>query len=95
MQRLIVGVLAATLAVAACGGSSKKSSTPAASGASTTTSAGGPTSTAANGGGSDEFSQLVAKSKSADVKIAYTWDGKPLTIAQDGKGKSRTAATAT
>jgi hypothetical protein len=89
MYKLVVGVIAATLTIAACGGSDKKDTTPAAGDSTTTTTADGSgSSTSAPGGGSDEFSQLVAKAKAANFKVTYTTqDGSSETIAQDGNGK--------
>src|SRR5258708_31672986 len=85
MHKLAISVLVATIAVAACGGSSKSKT---GGSASTTTLASSSTSTTAIGGGGDEFSQLVAKSSKADIKITYSSRGQTLTLAQDGKGKS-------
>ena len=74
MRKIVIGAIAATLLIAACGGSSKNNST----------GSGGST-----GGGSDEFSQLTAKAKTADIKITYTsTDGKSQTYEQDGTGKT-------
>ncbi len=84
MRKVVIGVIAAAVFVAACGGSSKSNSSGSngSNGTSTTTASGGT-------GGSDEFSQLTAKAKTADIKITYTsTDGKPQTYEQDGTGKT-------
>lgn len=78
MYKILVGVLAAGLALAACGSSSKSGS--AGSGSTTTTNAGG--------GGASDFSALVAKAKTSAFKVTYkTSDGSTVTVAQDGTGK--------
>jgi outer membrane lipoprotein-sorting protein len=84
MRKLVLGVLVATLALAACGGSDKKTVTPS-GGGSTTVSTGAN----GNGGGGNEFSDLVNKAKTTNYKVTYqTEDGDSQTIAQDGNGKS-------
>jgi hypothetical protein len=85
MRKVVIGLLAATLLVAACGGSSNKSGSAGSdSNGSTTTAKSGDSSNAG-----DEFSQLTAKAKTADIKITFTYnDGKTNTYAQDGKGKT-------
>lgn len=94
MYKLVVGVLAATMTIAACGGSSKKDSTPAAGGSTTTTAAdgSGSSTTGAPGGGSDDLSKLAAQYAKAKIKITYTSNSgdnaSTFTIAQDGNGKS-------
>lgn len=85
MRKLAIGVLAATMFVAACGGGSSKKT---GAGDNTTTTA-ASTTTSPGGGGSDELAQLIAKRSTASVKITYNYvGGTSLTIAQDGKGKS-------
>ena len=75
MSKFVIGVLAATLALAACGSSSKPSSA-------------GSGSTTTAGGGASDFSSLVAKSKTASFKVTYkTSDGDTVTVAQDGTDK--------
>jgi hypothetical protein len=75
MSKFLIGVLGATLALAACGSSSKSGS----SGSSTTT---------AGGGNGNAVSSLVEKSKTSAFKVTYkTSTGDTITIAQDGKGK--------
>lgn len=79
MYKIVIGVLAATLAVAACGSSSKSGSSG--SGETTTTASNG-------GGGSDDLASLAAKAKTAAFKVTYkTAGGDTLTVAQDGQGK--------
>jgi hypothetical protein len=83
MHKLAVGVLAATLALAACGGSSKKSVNPAAGGTSVTTTKGG------GSGSSDDLSKLAAEYAKAKIKITYqSTGGTAITLAQDGNGRS-------
>ncbi len=42
-----------------------------------------------DGGGSNEFSEIVAQAKKANIRIVYERDGEDsITIAQDGEGKS-------
>jgi hypothetical protein len=78
MNKLVIGVLAATLAAAACGSSSKSSSSG--SGSATTVSG-------ANGSGTD-LAALAAKAKTSAFKVTYkTSDGETVTLAQDGNGK--------
>ena len=75
MSKFVIGVVAATLALAACGSSSKAGS----SSSGTTTPA---------SGGTGDLSSLVAKAKDSAFKVTYkTSDGETITIAQDGKGK--------
>ena len=90
MRKLIALCALGGLLLAACGSSgSSKTGAGAGGGATTTTASGGGSATTAGGGGGGEFSQLVAQAAKANVKITYQGsDGKPLTIAQDGKGKS-------
>ena len=74
MRRILIGVLAATMFVAACGGGSSSKS---------------GSGNGSTGGGSDAFSQLTAKAKSADIKITFTnSSGSSATYAQDGTGKT-------
>lgn len=93
MRKLVAGILAATLTVAACGGSGKKSGAPA-GGATTTTakSTNGGTNTTVSGGSSEDVSKLAAQYAKARIKISYTssnsGESTALTIAQDGNGKS-------
>jgi hypothetical protein len=48
-----------------------------------------PTTTEGDGGGSNDFSEIVAKAKSANIRIVYQRDGEDsITIAQNGEGKS-------
>ena len=77
MSKFVIGVVAATLALAACGSSSK------------TGSSSGETRTAnGSNGGSGDFSSLVAKAKTSPYKGTYkTSDDRTITIAQDGSGK--------
>jgi hypothetical protein len=78
MYKLVIGITAAVLAVAACGSSSKSSSSG--SGSTTTVSGG-----AAN---ASDFASLVAKAKTSAFKVTYqTSDGKTGIVAQDGTGK--------
>jgi hypothetical protein len=78
MYKLVIGLLAATLAVAACGSSSKSGSSG--SGSSTTVSGG-------NGSATD-LAALAAKAKTSAFKVTYkTSDGDTITLAQDGNGK--------
>jgi hypothetical protein len=78
MSKFLIGVVAATLALAACGSSSKSGS----SGGETTTTSG------SSSGNSDDIAALAAKSKTAAFKVTYkTSGGETITIAQDGKGK--------
>jgi len=80
MYKLAAGVLVASITVAACGGSSGKPAANVGSGNGAVTSP---------SGSSNAFSDLIAKEKSADIKITYTdSNGKSTTIEQDGKGKS-------
>jgi hypothetical protein len=75
MYKLVIGVLAASLAVAACGSSSKSGS------------GAGSTSTV-SGGSAADLSALAAKAKTSAFKVTYeTSNGKTITIAQDGTGK--------
>jgi len=87
MKKLVVGVVAATLALAACGGSSKKSVNPVAGGTTAPTTAGGSSS-----GSSSDFSKLAGEYAKAKIKITYastsSGSNETLTIAQDGNGKS-------
>jgi hypothetical protein len=80
MKKLAIGVFAATILIAACGSSSKSSG----SGDQSTSTTSGNSS-----GGNNEFSQLVAKAKTANYKVTYKTgdDSSTVTIAQDGKGK--------
>jgi hypothetical protein len=89
MYKLAVGVIAATLTIAACGGGSSKPKSSAGDATTTTSGDNNPTTTAAGGGGGGDFSALVTKAKSANIKVTYTIDGgQSLTIAQDGTGKT-------
>jgi hypothetical protein len=75
MYKLLIGVLAASLAVAACGSSSKSGSN---SGSTTTVSS----------GSANDLSELASKSKTSAFKVTYkTSNGSTITIAQDGNGK--------
>jgi hypothetical protein len=85
MKKLALVLVAATVVLAACGGSSKSNGLNGVSNNGGTTKSGG----GGNSGGNDEFSQLVANASKANIKITYNdQDGKPVTIAQDGHGKS-------
>ena len=90
MRKVLIGVLAATLFVAACGGSSKKSGTGS-SGGTTTTGPGGSTSPTSSGG-NDDLSKIAGQYAKAKIKITYasagSGDSSTITIAQDGNGKS-------
>jgi hypothetical protein len=93
MRKLVAGILAATLTVAACGAKSKKSGAPA--GTTTTTTATGTndgTNTTLSGGGTVDVSKVAAQYTKARIKISYTssrsGESTALTIAQDGNGKS-------
>ena len=96
MRKVLIGVLAATLFVAACGGSSKKSGTGS-SGGTTTTGPGGSTSPAStSSGGGNDISKLAAQYAKAKIKITYSSSGSDFTLAQDGNGKSAfTSGTST
>jgi hypothetical protein len=94
MRKILIGVVVATIAVAACGGSSSKnSSTPGGAGTNTTA---GKSDTDKNGSGSDDVSKLAEKYAKAKIKISYTssdaGESTTLTIAQDGNGKSAFSA---
>ena len=69
MKKLAIGVLAATILIAACGGSSSKTgdgSRPRRAGSTTTTAGGG------NGGGSDDFSAAGREGEDHELKVTYT-----------------------
>ena len=87
MKKLVVGVIAATLALAACGGSSKKSVNPVAGGTTAPTTTGGSSS-----GGNSDLSKLAGNFAKAKIKITYasttSGNNETITIAQDGNGKS-------
>jgi hypothetical protein len=92
MHKLVIGVVAATLAIAACGGSSKKDTSAGGSGNVTTTagkSTGGNTNTTAGGGDSGGGSSDLSKAR---IKVTYeegSTDSKSmLTFALSGDGKS-------
>jgi hypothetical protein len=75
MSKFVIGVLAASLALAACGSSSKSGS-------------GGGTTTTAGGGSASDLSALASKAKTSAFKVTYkTSGGGTITIAQDGNGK--------
>jgi hypothetical protein len=77
MNKLVIGVLAATLALAACGSSSKSGS----SGGDTTTTGSGSSS-------ATDIAALAKKAETASFKVTYkTSNGDTITIAQDGQGK--------
>jgi hypothetical protein len=92
MHKLAIGIVAATMTIAACGGSSKAKSTDTGAGATTTTSAGGGSNSGGgnSGGGSSDVSKVNIKVTYAETDTGT--DGKTttsmLTIAQNGKGKS-------
>jgi len=86
MSKLVMGVLAATLALAlaACGSSNKSSSSGSGS---TTTEA---TSTTSGGGSANtDLASLAGKAKTASFKVTYKFagGGEGLTVAQDGQGR--------
>jgi hypothetical protein len=84
MRKLVALFLVAIVLLAACG-SSKKNSGP----ARTNNSGNEPNGSATTGAGNGEFSALLANASKASVKITYKdHDGKSVTIAQDGNGKS-------
>jgi hypothetical protein len=92
MKKLLIGVLAAALSLAACGGSSKKT-VDAAGGPTTTAKDGSTASTSGStGSGSDDLSKLAGEYAKARIKITYTSNTggseESLTIAQDGNGKT-------
>jgi hypothetical protein len=79
----VLGLLLIAGLVSACGSSDKsaESGTPSA-----TTQPGN--SGNGSGDGSNEFSDLIAKSSTANIRIVYERDGHgTVTFAQDGKGK--------
>jgi hypothetical protein len=77
MSKFVIGVLSATLLLAACG-----SSKPSSSGSDTTNAQSG-----------SDFSSLVEKSKTSAFKVTYkTSGGDTVTIAQDGNGKESVVA---
>jgi hypothetical protein len=84
VRRIVIIAAIGALTLAACSSGSSKNTSANNNGNSTaTTTAGGGSS------GSDQFSQLVSQSSKANIKVTYqTSDGKTLTIAQDGNGKS-------
>ena len=78
MRRLVAVSVAGLLFLAACGSSSSNNGSSGTGGSGTTVA-----------GGDNAFSQLVSNASKANVKITYTdSDGKPITIAQDGNGKT-------
>ncbi len=87
MKKYALVLAAAAVMLAACGGSSKSNNaTGIGSNNGTTKPTGGNNN---SNGGSDDFSKLVANASKAKIKITYAdSDGKPLTIAQDGNGRS-------
>jgi hypothetical protein len=94
MRKVLIGVVVATIAVAACGGSSKNNSAPGGSG--TTTAGKSDSATTSGGGDSNDVSKLADKFAKAKIKISYTSSGggesTMITIAQDGNGKSAFSA---
>lgn len=95
MHKLLIGVVAATLTIAACGGSSKKDTSVGGTVTTASKTSGGATDTTAKGG-SDNGGGGTSDFAKAKIKITYaesgTSSGTPtsttLTIAQDGNGKS-------
>ncbi len=93
MRKLAIGVLAATMTIAACGGSSKSNSTGTGGTNGTTAKSSGGSGTTAKGGSNDssDLSKLAGQFAKAKIKITYASTGsggENLTIAQDGNGKS-------
>jgi hypothetical protein len=91
MRKLAIGVLAATMTVAACGGSSKTSA--GSTGTTAGKSSGNGSGTTASGGSSntEDLSKLAGDFAKAKIKITYASTGggdENITIAQDGNGKS-------
>jgi hypothetical protein len=92
MRKLVIGIVAATMTIAACGGSNKAKSTDTGAGGTTTTGSGGGSAvTTSGGGGGNDISKLAGDYAKAKIKITYassSSSGENITIAQDGNGKS-------
>jgi len=90
MNKILIGVCAGALMLAACGGGSSNKSGASGSGAQSTTTAGNG-GTSGGSGDNSALSDLAKQYAKAKIKITYTSSDSSdstFTIAQDGNGKS-------